>query len=31
MSKLHRIVVNALLVVVPVMYVVFETAGRGHP
>jgi hypothetical protein len=31
MSKLRRIVTSALLVVVPVMYVVLETAGWGHP
>ncbi len=31
MSKLHRIVTQALLIVVPVLYVVFETAGNGHP
>ena len=31
MSKLHRIATRALLIVVPVLYVVLETAGIGHP
>jgi hypothetical protein len=31
MSKLHRIATQALLIVVPVLYVVFETAGWPHP
>jgi hypothetical protein len=31
MSKLHRIVIRALLVVAPVLYVALETAGTGHP
>jgi hypothetical protein len=31
MSKLHRIATRALLIVVPVLYVVLETAGMGHP
>jgi hypothetical protein len=31
MSRLYRIAIEALLIVVPVLYVVFETAGRGHP
>jgi hypothetical protein len=31
MSKLHRIATEALLIVVPVLYVVLETAGWGHP
>jgi hypothetical protein len=31
MSKLHRIVTQALLIAVPVLYVVIETAGSGHP
>ena len=31
MSKLHRLVTRALLLAVPVLYVVLETAGTGHP
>ena len=31
MSKLHRIAINGLLVVVPVLYVLLETAGWPHP
>jgi hypothetical protein len=30
-SKLHRMMTQALLIVAPVLYVVFETAGMGHP
>jgi hypothetical protein len=31
MSKLHRVVTQALLIAVPILYVVFETAGWPHP
>ncbi len=31
MYKLHRIVTRALWIVIPALYVVFETAGVGHP
>lgn len=31
MTKLQRIATQALLIVVPVLYVVLETAGWGHP
>jgi hypothetical protein len=31
MTQLHRIVVKLLMVGVPAAFVIFETAGRGHP
>jgi hypothetical protein len=31
MSKLRRVVIRTVLMVVPVLYVAFETAGVGHP
>jgi len=31
MNQLHRIVVKLLMVGVPAAFVIFETAGRGHP
>ena len=31
MTRLHRIVVKVLMLSVPAAFVIFETAGRGHP
>ena len=31
MTRLQRIVTQTLLMAIPVLYVVLETAGRGHP
>jgi hypothetical protein len=30
-TKLHRITAQALLIALPVIYIVLETAGVGHP
>jgi hypothetical protein len=31
MTHLHRVVVKLLMIGVPAAFVIFETAGRGHP
>jgi len=31
MTRLHRIVPQLVLMSVAILYVVLETAGRGHP
>ena len=31
MTKVHRIAVRLLMLGVPAVFVIFETAGQGHP